>query len=473
MRNRTRRQHALIAAPTALVLGLALAAPAWAAESPSPAPTAPASTAAVSASDTPPASASDASAALPGQASIESVQALPTGSVLDVTVRPPASSGTSPITSYDFSLNGLSWLSCGAGSLTCRVTGLQNGTTYFVVVRAVNASGPGAPSAPKTGVPHVYDPSKPAKLPSPRTWAFAKFNAAGNSLGVDGAQVRLGAGTLPKITYSTAIPDKAVVESHLRVTAKLPDGRTKKVKGAWGWLDDKTTVFRPENYWPGRSDIAITSTLARAVMGKSKGSYVVGSDSLDTTYEFQTARRMIIKVDGQTDRMKVIVDGVKKKVFPVSLGKSEWETRNGVKVISTDKEPTHTYTSTSLNLDTSVEEPYVLEDIPWNTRLTPTGEFIHSAPWAYGRIGRYNGSHGCTNMFESDAKWIYDNTIPGDVVLYSNTGGETVPEWNGPGGLWNIPWEDWLKKSALGSGSGTVQLTSTAQPAGVTQNASA
>ena len=55
-------------------------------------------------------------------------------------------------------------------------------------------------------------------------------------------------------------------------------------------------------------------------------------------------------------------------------------------------------------------------------------------------------------MFEQDAKWIYDKTIPGDVVLYENTGGTTVQSWNGAGGLWNIPWDQWLKKSALGSG---------------------
>ena len=50
-------------------------------------------------------------------------------------------------------------------------------------------------------------------------------------------------------------------------------------------------------------------------------------------------------------------------------------------------------------VQTELEEEYEL-DAPWNTRLTPTGEFIHTATWAYGRLGRYNGSHGCTNMFE-------------------------------------------------------------------------
>ena len=92
--------------------------------------------------------------------------------------------------------------------------------------------------------------------------------------------------------------------------------------------------------------------------------------------------------------------------------------------------------------------------------MTPSGEFLHTASWAYGRLGRYNGSHGCTNMFEQDAKWIFDNTIPGDVVNYIKTGGDVVEPWNGPGGLWNIPWNRWLKKSALSNASGTVDTTS-------------
>ena len=112
-------------------------------------------------------------------------------------------------------------------------------------------------------------------------------------------------------------------------------------------------------------------------------------------------------------------------------------------------------------------------DAPWNTRLTPTGEFLHSAPWAYGRLGRYNGSHGCTNMFADDAKWIYDNTIPGDVVTFRRTGGDMMEPWNGPGGLWNIPWNKWLKKSALRSGTGQADASEEKGDPSAAQQASA
>jgi lipoprotein-anchoring transpeptidase ErfK/SrfK len=277
-------------------------------------------------------------------------------------------------------------------------------------------------------------------------------------------------GTLPEISFSRAIPDKRVVEEHLTVTAVLPDGRTKKVKGAWGWISERTAVFRPQKYWPGNATIRITSTLDGAVMGKSGKKFIIGKRDLATTWTFKTDRKLIAKVDGSKVRMNVFIDGEKVKTFPVSLGKDEWETRNGVKVISTQKEAQKTYRSTSLGL--GPEEHYEL-DAPWNTRLTPTGEFIHTATWAYGRIGRYNGSHGCTNMYEQDAKWIFDKTIPGDVVLYTNTGGTTVQSWNGPGGLWNIPWDQWLKKSALGSGGSVDSSDATSTSGGITVEASA
>jgi lipoprotein-anchoring transpeptidase ErfK/SrfK len=205
-------------------------------------------------------------------------------------------------------------------------------------------------------------------------------------------------------------------------------------------------------------------------MGKSGKKFIIGKRDLATTWTFKTDRKLIAKVDGSKVRMNVFIDGEKVKTFPVSLGKDEWETRNGVKVISTQKEAQKTYRSTSLGL--GPEEHYEL-DAPWNTRLTPTGEFIHTATWAYGRIGRYNGSHGCTNMYEQDAKWIFDKTIPGDVVLYTNTGGTTVQSWNGPGGLWNIPWDQWLKKSALGSGGSVDSSDATSTSGGITVEASA
>jgi lipoprotein-anchoring transpeptidase ErfK/SrfK len=357
------------------------------------------------------------------------------------------------VTGYQVSPDGYHWFDCPDVSGLCGLTSLTNGREYRVSLRAVGPAGQSVPASAISTIPVVgVDPDKPNTLPKPRSRVTATFKAAGNSLGVSGARTKLGVGTLPTLTFSRDIPNKAAVERHLAVTATRNNGRTTNVPGAWGWLDERTAMFRPKEFWPGNSIIRITSTLDDAVLGKSKGRYLVGSKKLGKTYSFQTDRSFIAVVDGAKKVMNVYIDGKKRKTFKVSLGKYGWETRNGAKVISTAKEADKIYRSSSLGLDE--EEEFYELPAKWNTRLTPTGEFLHTATWAYGRLGRYNGSHGCTNMFENDAKWIYDNTIPGDVVDYVKTGGDLMEPWNGPGGRWNIPWNRWLKRSALNNASG-------------------
>jgi lipoprotein-anchoring transpeptidase ErfK/SrfK len=373
-----------------------------------------------------------------------------------------------PLT-YQISVDTVNWSPCPTLSIpenaiagspiqgACPLSNLEPLRSYGVYMRSAQGLAASAfvgPIVATTQPPVGTDPAKPITLPMSRKWVGAKFIAASNSLGVDGSKVRVGVGVLPKIVFTTNIPDKKTVEENLIVSAQLPGGQLVPVEGAWGWVSDTSAVFRPKKYWPGKSTIRVASFLGRTILGKSGSKSLVGLAKLNTTYSFQTARSFIAKVDGKTRDMKVYVDGVKVQIFKVSLGKNEWETRKGTKVISTAKEEEKTYRSESLGL-TEPEDQYEL-DARWNTRLTPTGEFIHAAPWAYGRLGVYNGSHGCTNMFEEDAKWIYDETIPGDVVVYVNTGGEVVEPWNGPGGLWNIPWSKWLAKSAKFSGSANV-----------------
>lgn len=418
---------------------------------------------------------SSAAVAVEGELLPPSIISVTPGSsetVLDVVysarVPDPALGTGSPVT-YQISVDTVNWFPCptapvseglaagGQLSGTCPLSNLAPLRSYGVYMRSAQglaASPMVGPIVATTQPPAGSNPAKPQKLPKNRSWVNAKFIAASNSLGVDGSKVRVGVGVLPKIVFSTKISDKKTVEENLVVSAQLPSGKLVPVIGAWGWLNDTSAVFRPQKYWPGKSTIRVASLLGRTILGKSGSKTLIGLARLDTTYSFQTARSFVAKVDGKTRKMRVFVDGIKVQTFKVSLGKDEWETRNGTKVVSTSKEADKVYRSESLGL-TAPEDQYEL-DARWNTRLTPTGEFIHAAPWAYGRLGVYNGSHGCTNMFENDAKWIYDETIPGDVIFFFNTGGEINEPWNGPGGLWNIPWSNWLKKSALYSGSSNV-----------------
>lgn len=80
--------------------------------------------------------------------------------------------GGAPITAVEYSLDGGEWISSGGTSGTFTISGLTNGTSYRVAVRAVNEIGPSDPSnevsatpvAPPTPTPTVKEPSKAKHL---------------------------------------------------------------------------------------------------------------------------------------------------------------------------------------------------------------------------------------------------------------------------------------------------------------------
>ena len=81
---------------------------------------------------------------------------------------------------------------------------------------------------------------------------------------------------------------------------------------------------------------------------------------------------------------------------------------------------------------------------------------------------------GCTPTVMNDAFAVLYAGTPDGVGCASiaGTGGKTVAVNNGPGGLWNIPWTQWVKKSALTNVTGSVD-TSADVNAPVTAGASA
>jgi lipoprotein-anchoring transpeptidase ErfK/SrfK len=196
-------------------------------------------------------------------------------------------------------------------------------------------------------------------------------------------------------------------------------------------------VFRPEKFWPGHTDVRISA--------KPTGSLIPGSASAGNLRwvgtidrSFKIGRSQVIKVDNASHSARIVRDGKVVRTVGVSLGKAGWETRSGTKVM-TEKYRTKTMTGASIG----AEEDYTLQ-VPYAIRLTNSGEFIHAAPWASDRIGRRNGSHGCTNLRTSDAKWVYDNSLVGDPVVTTGTGRQMEP-WNGAGGPWNVSWNNWSK----------------------------
>jgi lipoprotein-anchoring transpeptidase ErfK/SrfK len=192
--------------------------------------------------------------------------------------------------------------------------------------------------------------------------------------------------------------------------------------------------YRLQDYWPGHATIR----LELPVQGLSAGPDLVYDNSL--TLDMATGPANVSRIDGRTKRMVVTSDGQQVLSFPVSLGKSSTPTFNGVKVVITK-------TKVQRMVSTRPGDRYDLR-VPWSVRVTNSGEFIHSASWNGGNIGRRSTSHGCTNLNEGDAKKFYNMAQIGDVTIYTNTGGPTMPSWDGYGD-WNVSWATWQSGGAV------------------------
>ena len=87
------------------------------------------------------------------------------------------------------------------------------------------------------------------------------------------------------------------------------------------------------------------------------------------------------------------------------------------------------------------------ETIPWATKISSDGIYLHqlnSTVWAQGNT---DTSHGCLNLNSDNAQWFYAFSRPGDVVEVRNTGGPALRlDQNGD---WTLPWAEWVKGSAL------------------------
>ena len=246
----------------------------------------------------------------------------------------------------------------------------------------------------------------------------------------------VGVGIPLRIEFSQAVKNKAAVEKRLAVTSSKP------TVGAWSWNSDNTAVtFRPQTYWPAKAKVKIDA----ALKGVEFAPGIYGER--DMKAGFKTASSMVSTVDANTLVMTVRKDGKVIRKIPVTTGKAGFETRSGIKPIM-GKEGTVIMDAASGGTPRTSSEYYRLT-VHQAMRLTPSGEFVHSAPWSVGSQGRASVSHGCVGMSSSNAAWFYEQSRVGDVVIVKNTGrpqdlGNGITEWN-------VKWDKWLARSKTGA----------------------
>ncbi|MFD8302828.1 Ig-like domain-containing protein [Streptomyces sp. NPDC059690] len=294
---------------------------------------------------------------------------------------------------------------------------LAPGVTYRVEAQAIGADGK---QRSKSATFTTAEPSKD------QTFVGEYFPDMGTTVGV----------AMPvSIVFNKPIHDKAAIERRLKVTS------SPAVEGAWSWMKNRDRRdridFRPKAFWKPGTDI----TLRMSLDGVDAGG-VYGTQNRVVTFRIGAAVTSTVDVVKKT--LTVFKDGKKVRTLPVSTGKKGFETWNGTMVVLS-KVPTIRMNSRTVGI--FGPEAYDLGSVKWDVQLTPSGTYVHAAPWNAGKFGRINGSHGCIGMSTADAKWFYGQVGLGDPVTVIKSK-DTVAVNNGYGD-WNVDWTNWQQGSAL------------------------
>jgi lipoprotein-anchoring transpeptidase ErfK/SrfK len=287
---------------------------------------------------------------------------------------------------------------------------LAPGTTYKVSVDAAAKDG-------KTAIT-----SSSFKTLTPKSTATASIQPG------DGWTVGVGMPVIVNFSTSVSTKNRATVEKAMTVST------ASDVEGAWHWMSSQQAQWRPKVYWPANTKVTVTADLA----GVEVASGVWGATKKRTS-DFTVGSAMISTVDVAKHTLTVRKNGKVLRVIPVTTGKADMATRNGIKIIMS-RETSHEMDSASIGIDKG-EPGYYDIVAKYAMRLTNSGEFFHAAPWSTGAQGRANVSHGCTGMSTADASWFFSHSKVGDVAVFKNSNRKL--EWGNGYTAWNEPFSTW------------------------------
>lgn len=239
----------------------------------------------------------------------------------------------------------------------------------------------------------------------------------------------VGVGMPVVLTFDVAVKNRKEFERHLSVST------SPKQTGTWSWFSDTEVHYRPKSYWEPGTKVTVTADLNSLDAGNG----VYGQNSTSTS--FTVGRSLVTKINLDTHRAKVYIDGDLERTIPISAGKSGWQTRSGTKLIM-EKLPVTRMTNEMIGAD----ESYDLR-VKYAMRVTWSGEFLHAAPWNAANLGRANASHGCVGMSTADAAWLFKRVQIGDPVV--TTGSNRGLEKGNGYTDWDVSWSQYKKGSAL------------------------
>ena len=291
----------------------------------------------------------------------------------------------------------------------------------------------------------------PRGMPSRQTSSFTTLSpdyltavnlntTAGISL-VDGNTY--GVGAVVVAHFDEPITDKIAAEKRLHVTTNPP------VAGSWNWVDDQNAHWRPEKYYAPGTSVNVSAD----IYGQQLGDGLYGEEDQHVSFKIGSSHVSI--ADDTTKQVSVFDNGKLVRTMPTSMGMGGTETVGG-KTLSfftppgvytvMDKANPVIMDSSTFGLPTSSRLGY-RETIPYATRISMDGIYLHQLNATVWAQGNTDTSHGCLNLNGENAQWFFDFSVPGDVVEVRNTGGPPLQIWQN--GDWTVPWDQWRRGSAL------------------------
>ncbi|MDT5175949.1 MAG: hypothetical protein QOJ95_147 [Mycobacterium sp.] len=262
-----------------------------------------------------------------------------------------------------------------------------------------------------------------------------------------GAELRdggtYGVGTVIVARFDAPIVDRAAAENRMKVTTTPP------VDGAWSWVNDQKAHWRPREYFPPNTAVRV----AAAIYGAPLGAGVYGEE--DRVVGFTIGPSHVTVADDRTKQVDVYENGVLVRTMPTSMGRGGTETVGGQTITFWTQPGVYTVLDKAnpVMMDSStyglpIDSPSGYRiSVPYATRISPDGIYLHEREATVWAQGNTNVSAGCLNLSAENARWFYEFSQPGDVVEIRNTGGRPLQQWQN--GDWSVPWQEWLQGSAL------------------------
>ncbi|HEY0937641.1 MAG TPA: Ig-like domain-containing protein, partial [Trebonia sp.] len=240
----------------------------------------------------------------------------------------------------------------------------------------------------------------------------------------EGYKQTYGVGMPIILTFSAPVQDKAAVERSIQIQTSRP------VTGAWYWNGSQTLDFRPRDYWPAHTTVALTGHFD----GVQAAPGVYGHHTLTQT--FSIGDSVIAVASTKTHKTQIYLNGHLRYNWDISTGKPG------------DDTPVGSYVTIEKANPVRMTGPGYDLQVPWSVRFTFSGDYYHDAYWSVGQQGFENVSHGCVNLAPANAETYYNLAVPGDPVTIAGSPRSGV--WNNGWTEWFLTWPQYLKGSATG-----------------------